>query len=888
MSLNRLTHIPLPSSFYRATMSLVVAAVLTCDKATAAIQPPNTSRTIYVATNGDDSQPGDFYKPVRTLHRAQEIVRTANQPMKGNVVVFLNNGTFRLTEPLALDERDSGNNGFSVIYAAPDTSAHPVISGGVQVTGWKLVDAGKNLWAAPAPEGLKNTRQLYVDGVRAYRARGKLPVTLTETDTGYTASSDAMAKWRNPSDIEFVYCGGDSIWSEHSVALGPWTEPRCPVAAINGTTITMAQPCWDNSTKRVMLPPTILFKRTANLVGPASIGKHPSYVENAFELLGTPGQWYFDRTEKKIYYVPRPGEDLTKADVEVPIVETLITAHGTTEKPIHDITFAGIQFAYATWLMPSSSEGFSEIQANYMVTGPEGYKKQGLCKFAPDGTCPFGVWTKTPGNVSFSHARNIKFHRDAFVHLGAAGLELGNGCQSNVVEGCVFTDISANGLELGGVDMPMASGGDATSDNRIANNHSYNIAAEYHGGVAICVGYAQRSLIQYNQIDHIPYTAISLGWGGWPDKIEQAGVANTSQNNMVANNLIFNHLMLLADGGGIYTQGLTGPSLADGEKLTENVIHDQFGSGHGLYTDNGCKNVTMKRNVIFRTNHDNWGSRHKDYYDGQNGSLYDAFDGEDNYWQQGDSDKTDKSVTLAHNHLISELAQAPKAILDGAGLRQEFRDILGQQFCEPSAPEPPARIAAAMGDGVAFISWNPPVFDGGAAIDSYTVKSSKGDEATISAADFWKLGYAEVKLADFNAETAYTFTVAAKNANGSSSPSLLSETVTHGKKKIGPPSAPQTVSVNPGDGMASVHFGPPESNGNSPVTAYAVTINPSGRKVMLTGRTLLVLGGKHKAFGVIDGLENGKRYSLTVAAVNAAGESQGATTKEFTPRKAGE
>src|SRR5579864_3603493 len=108
-----------------------------------------------------------------------------------------------------------------------------------------------------------------------------------------------MSTWRNRSDIEFAYTVGNSIWSEHSEGLGSWTEPRCPVQSINGTAITMSQPCWDNSTKRVMLSNGT---RTANLVGPMSVGKHPEYVENAFELLGTPGQFYLDRPSHTIYY----------------------------------------------------------------------------------------------------------------------------------------------------------------------------------------------------------------------------------------------------------------------------------------------------------------------------------------------------------------------------------------------------------------------------------------------------------------------------------------------------------------------------------------------------------------------------------------------------------
>jgi len=40
-------------------------------------------------------------------------------------------------------------------------------------------------------------------------------------------------------------------------------------------------------------------------------------VENAYELLRTPGQFIFDRAEGQIYYVPRRKEHLTRADVEM-------------------------------------------------------------------------------------------------------------------------------------------------------------------------------------------------------------------------------------------------------------------------------------------------------------------------------------------------------------------------------------------------------------------------------------------------------------------------------------------------------------------------------------------------------------------------------------------
>ena len=852
--------------------------------AAALVLASGSAAQIYVSPAGDDRNTGAQNAPVKTLERARDLVRELNQTMSSDITVHLQPGVYRLGRPLTLDARDSGMNGHNVIYQSTAPSEYAIVSGGVRVTGWKLVDRSRNLWSANAPAALRDTRQFYVDGVRALRSRGRLPVEVTPTEAGYTASSAVMAQWRNPGDIEFVYTGGNSIWSEHSQGLGPWTEPRCPVASITGADIIMAQPCWDNSTKRIMLPSG---RRTANLVGPASVGKMPAYIENAYELLGTPGQWYFDRAARVFYYVPRAGEDLARADVEVPVLESLIDAQGTPAKPVHNIVFTGVEFAYATWLRPSGPDGFSEIQANYTLTGRDAWAKQGLCKLVPDGMCPYGAWTKTPGNVSFAYGHDIQMRGDAFTHLGGAALDFGNGAQGDLVEGCIFTDISANGIELGGVDQPLAPAAEITRDNRIRNNHIYNVGAEFRDGIGIVVGYAQRTLVEHNQIDHLPYASISMGWGGWPDKIEMAGQANYSRENVIAKNLIFNFMLVLADGGGIYTQGLTGPDLASGERVTGNVIHDQFSSGHGIYTDNGSCNITITDNVLFHLNFDNWGSRHKNYYNGATGKEYDPIDVENNWWQQGTPDGSAQNITTKGNRLIGALDQAPRALLDAAGIEPAWRSILARHLDRVSAPEAPSRVAAWGGNGFALVTWSPPVFEGGDDVRSYTVTSSGGARATISAPDFWKEGY--IKVPGLRNGDAYTFTVVAANGSGTSAPSLPSREIKVSDAAIGRPEKPDSARVYAdSNGRASIVFRDPQgasARKGAPILAYSFTVNPGNRRVEFGGRAVQALKGTaHTTFDVIEGLTPGDTYTISVAAVTAAGDGPPIDVKVTVPR----
>jgi hypothetical protein len=814
---------------------------------------------VYVSTHGSDHAPGTADRPVRTLERARDLVRSRHPA--GDLTVHVASGVYRLSSPLELNAQDSGSGGHRVVWqGSPGT----VISGGRQVTRWRKERNG--LWSAPAP--VDQTRQLYVNGVRAQRAHGTVPVTLTATDTGYTASAAALSTWRDPSDIEFVYTAGEAMWNLQRYGLGQWTEPRCSVASVSGTTITMDQPCWDNSTRRVEFPD--IPGRTVNMVGPGDLtdGRLPAYAENAFELLDQPGEWYLDRARHTVYYKPRAGEDLRHADVEMPAVEKLIDANG-----LHDVAFRGLQFSYATWLTPSSPEGFSEIQAGYTITGKTGYATQGLCQFVAGGTCPYASWTKEPGNVSVTGQR-VEFSDNVFAHLGAAGLEFGTGTKDSAVRGSVFTDISGNGVEVGGVDQPQADDAGTTRGNTVEDNHLYGLPREYHGGVAIINGYSQHDTITHNQIDDVAYSAISMGWGGWPDKISKPATPNLSHDNKVSDNLIFNYMQLLDDGGGIYTQGLTGTSLADGEKVTGNVIHDQWGLGKNVYTDNGCTYETIDGNVLYNASYSNVASRHTDYRDALGNNDPTMITG--NYWQQGDPDSDNKGLVTRGNHILTDPSAAPADIVAAAGLEPAYRGILGRHV--PTGTQAPTRLATFATDGKVYVAWNSA--SDGAAPTSYTATTSDGHSATISSADFHRTGY--VVIDGLTSGKPVTVTVIARGAAGVSAPSLPSAAVTPGPGAGKLAGVPTSLKARAVSDAVSLQWTPPASTGDTPVVGYTVTVS-DGRTVAVTGRDTLISQPTAKALiRVVDGLKPSTKYTFTIAAVTGTGAGASASVNATT------
>ncbi|MCW2875059.1 discoidin domain-containing protein [Actinacidiphila oryziradicis] len=509
------------------------------------------------------------------LLTAQTKVRQATSTMTTDINVVLADGTYRLSGALTFAPAagDSATGGHTVSYQAA-AGAHPVISGGQQVTGW--TQASNGLWSATVPAGT-DTRQLYVDGVRATRASGSAPASLTRTATGYTTSNTTLAGWQNPANMEFVY----------NVA---WTQMRCGVASVSGTTVTMQQPCFDNSTKKQ-------YGVNADL---------PSYIENAKELLNNPGEFYLDKPAHTIYYLPREGQQMSTADVEIPNLQNVITGNGTASTPLRGLAIRGLTVAYGGWTSPNATDGFSEVQANMRLTGANAWQYQGSCdRFSSTdpGTCPYGNWTMTPGNVTFSYTNGLTLEGNTFQHLGAAGLQLGQGVTNSSITGNVFTDISGNGVEIGnGTDANPTDVSVLPTGNTVADNWVHNVAVEYTGGVGIFQGYAVNDTITHNQINNVPYSGISSNWG-W------GRTATKTSGNKITNNLVFDFLQQRSDGGGIYVLGQEGTSLAGGLVISGNVVRGAGagGGGFAIYTDGGSQYVTMTGNAAYNNNNSSMG-----------------------------------------------------------------------------------------------------------------------------------------------------------------------------------------------------------------------------------------------------------------------------------------
>lgn len=617
--------------------------------------------TYYVATNGSDANPGTLAAPFLTLQKARDVIRTINTNMTGDIYVYLRGGTYTLSAPLELTAADSGTNGFHVIYQNYANEA-PVISGGQAVAGWSLHDAGLNIWKAAVGSTLE-TRQIYVNGVRANRARstGGLPGAVEHfngsVNDGYTTSDATMQNWGNKTDIEFVF-------------EKEWGQPRCGVASITGYVVLMKEACFASMNG-------FEFWRTEISA--------PAYLENAYELLDAQGEWYLDRVADYLYYIPRTGENMGTAQVTAAKLETLVNGTGTLSAPIENIRFKGLTFADATWLNPNGNDGFPQIQAGaYMkVVGSSGILMD--------------EWVLMPGNLNFIFAKGIQFERNQFKRLGAAALSFTEGSQNNEIIGNVFTDVSATSVQLGGInynDHHPADNRSIVKNNRIANNYIHRVAAEYQGTAGLTVGYTEGTIVAHNEISDLPYTGLSFGWG-WtgadyadnPYLVANAGdlpakvTPSIAQNNLVLHNHIHNVMNHLEDGGAIYILGSQ-----PGTRVEYNVLHGLKQRIGALYFDSVSSYIVARNNVLY----DNFGNySHALAYNNDVESNYD-----DGLTLAGvlNFDYTN----FADNHRIEE-SGVPAHILDDAGLERAYADLLPEPTVNLALGKP---VKAYLPDGV--------------------------------------------------------------------------------------------------------------------------------------------------------------------------------------------
>lgn len=363
-------------------------------------------QVIYVSTRGNDKWNGSEKKPVASLVRAQELARAYGRDT--SVEIVFEDGIYYLPGTVQFTGQDSKDYPATVTLRARH-EGKAVISGGQQIRlDWKQ-EAG-NIYVASVPAGM-DIDQLYVAGLRQPMARfpnaqpGKQRNVYDTWVLDHQAQPnpemdplqpERIALWKNPE-------GG----YVHAMHTALWGDMHWEIKGKNEDGTLQLEGGWQNNRPS---------------------GMHPLYrfVENIKEELDVPGEWYYDRSESKLYYMPLPEIDLDEAKVEIVRLKHLIEFNGTKENPVRGIHLQGLTFKH-------TARTFMENKEQLLRSD----------------------WTMYQGGaIVFNGAEECSVENCEFDHLGGNTIFVNNYNRYLTVRGCYIHHSGANGIVfVGDPDM---------------------------------------------------------------------------------------------------------------------------------------------------------------------------------------------------------------------------------------------------------------------------------------------------------------------------------------------------------------------------------------------------------------------------------------------------
>ena len=295
---------------------------------------------LFVATDGNDTNPGTKEQPFQNLEAARDAIRRLKQENAENVsfTVFLRGGVYCRENAFELTEEDSGTQEAPIVYRAYENEEVRLVGGReIEPQWWQPVADEEILERLPSEaRGKVLQADLMAHGIDDYgrpvmERRGLhlfcndrwMPVARWP-NSGYvrTVSAPEEGPLKN---ITFVYSEDrPSRWTKASdaQAAGYWqVEYSCrevPIASVDP----------DNKTITFSQPPNYGIRPSGNM---------PWYAFNLLEEIDLPEEWYLDRERGMLYFWP--PADFHDGRTFVAIMgEPLITLQETSYVTIRGLT----------------------------------------------------------------------------------------------------------------------------------------------------------------------------------------------------------------------------------------------------------------------------------------------------------------------------------------------------------------------------------------------------------------------------------------------------------------------------------------------------------------------------------------------------------------------
>lgn len=439
-------------------------------------------------SDGSIPEDGTQAAPFRSLERARDAVRAFRKAVpEESVCVELAGGVYTLEKPFILTPEDSGTKNSPIVWRGAD-GEKAVISGGRTFSNWR--DEGNGVFSAEYSSeklGPDAGTQLFLelpDGTARRAIRARAPnYDSNDPTASFFWARDAVCK--------------EHVCMKYRLEKGN-LDPYCfdSEGKILPDVQFVTFQCWSNSYNRIAsydsASGTVIFPRSA---GSYYLNHHFRwYVENCRAALDAPGEWFFDRNEQRLFYVPRADEDLKNPKMRVILTvcpRRLLEIRGDwkTDAYVEWISFENITFSYSD----------ADLSPDYENSVQAAHTQRGA--FDAIG------W------------RNGRIENCEFSHLGENGISLLEGSCENVVRQNHVFDVGAGGICIPAVPNGVPDDRSIARGNLIENNLIHHTGSIFYSACGIFLGgIAQNNRILHNDISNTTWAGMQLGWSWGSEK----------------------------------------------------------------------------------------------------------------------------------------------------------------------------------------------------------------------------------------------------------------------------------------------------------------------------------------------------------------------------------
>ena len=284
------------------------------------LAPTLSALELFLATNGNDANPGTLAKPFATLERARDKVRELKQKAKlprSGVTIWLRGGDYVRTNALELTVADSGTEASPITWQAAKGETARLL-GGLKLTGFKAVaDPAIRSRLDESARGRVmeiNLSGLGITDFGGLKSRGFGRSALAHCELFFDHRPMTLARWPNEGEFARIagYPPASDRKDEHGGKLGELPggflyagdRPR----RWRDTTDLWVHGYWAydwaNSYEKVAsLDVEQRLIKTAPPHGHYGYRKDQRfYFLNVLEELDQPGEWFLDRKTGVLYF----------------------------------------------------------------------------------------------------------------------------------------------------------------------------------------------------------------------------------------------------------------------------------------------------------------------------------------------------------------------------------------------------------------------------------------------------------------------------------------------------------------------------------------------------------------------------------------------------------